>query len=312
RACNNILVAVMFSPSAILLCTAFAADGLQPNTAAVDGARFQPAYFHHVRAGAMLSLFPIAGGKATDVTLPAGLQNYNLISFGFDGECVYLQMPHPQLRNYADGLVKVEFRPTRLSPVPGTAGIGDVWSLTSSSASSRLFVSASGGPTHECGAYEVDPQAAAHRPLRVGRYPDCGGAVGPISPDGKKLLSRQGDRLYLLNIETGATQPLGKGSGSWSPDGRWIAVSGAKRTTLIDVKDLTRRRRLAASGVDDRLAWSPDSKRLLFAKRACLLADDFESLVVLDVESGAKHEVLSSHCAVSSSSVGWADPEVIR
>jgi dipeptidyl aminopeptidase/acylaminoacyl peptidase len=154
--------------------------------------------------------------------------------------------------------------------------------------------------------------------------------MGSISQDGKRVLSTNSlprtpgsppsvERLSLLDLETGATQSLGEGRGSWSPDGRWIAVSGHGRIELIDASNTSHRKKLGASGVNDNLLWSPDSKQLLFAKhemRCSFLylfqVDDSESLEVVDVESGKRHAIQSAHCGVSSSTVGWIDPEGIR
>ena len=178
---------------------------------------------------------------------------------------------------------------------------------------------ASGGWDHPCGAYEIDPDSGTHRPLRIGHGPNCGGANGPISPDGKRVLSSDGKHLNLYDLETGATQTLGEGIGSWSPDGRWIAAAGRGQIVLIDANNPSRRKKLGSSGVDNHLIWSPDSKQLLFVKQEqrcnfllLFQVDDSESLEVVDVETGKRHAIPSGHCAVSSSSVGWIDSESAR
>ena len=82
---------------------------------------------------------------------------------------------------------------------------------------------------------------------------------------------------------------------------------------LIDAKNLSRPRKFGASGVNDILVWSLDSKRLLFAKREwrCFLLDDFESLVALAVETGKRRMIGTARCRVTSSGGGWIDLEVI-
>jgi len=271
----------------------------------------------------VLNLFPLDLGKSSDVALPPLAPSDFLLSFGPDSKSIYFG----SLASPASGITKIEFGPTRKSIVPGSAGLV-ITSLTGS-LSGRIVVSASDQASHQCGAYEIDPVAGTHRPVRVGDDSNCGGAIGIISPDGKNLLSTHSlhrtpgsppsiERLSLFSLETGATQSLGVGRGSWSPDGRWIAVSGSGRIVLIDANNLSHRKKLGASGVDDHLIWSPDSKRLLFVKQESrcrilhLFPVDEESIEVVDVETGKRQAIPSAHCAVYSSAIGWVDAEAVR
>lgn len=303
------------SCAALVLLVVTARGGLSLQGASLDASRFEVAYFHPVEGRRVITLFPLISGKALDVELPvAPASVINLISFSSDGRSAYLQIPSAAVLSRTDALFKVEFGPTRQSPVPGSDGLGDISSLTISPRSGRIFVSASGGRDHLCGAYEIDPAIGTHRPLRVGAAPSCGGAMGSISPDGKHVLSTEGQQLRLVDLETGAAQPLGVGRAKWSPDGRRIAVSSQGRVVLIDALNLSQRKKLGSSGVGDNLVWSPDSTQLLFMQqdRRCFLLDDFASLVVLDVETGRRSVVGASRCSVTSSAVGWFDPAVLR
>jgi hypothetical protein len=296
--------------AAVLIAVAGAPSGPKPNAAGSETSHFVAAYFHPIGGDeSLLTLFPLAPAKAVDVSLPHGISSCYLISFGPDSKSMYLGDP---TINGTDGVIKVEFGPTRKSIVPGSAGLSVAFLTVAQSG--RVFVSAGDRRNHQCGAYEIDSDTATHHPVRVGDPPGCAGASGPISPDGKEVLSRDGEHLSLLDLNTGATQSLGAGWGSWSPDGRWIAVSGQRQIVLIDAMSPSRRRNLGASGVDDHLVWSPDSKRLLFAKqeRRCFLLGDFENLEVVDVETGKRHAIQSAHCAVTSSAVGWIDPEAVH
>lgn len=308
--------------SIVLLAMAVA---LEPSVA--GGERFVAAYFGGGQP--VLSLFPLDSGKTADISLPLGRATINLISFAPDGTAAYLQEPAAGVLNRPDPLVKVEFKPTRLSPVPGSEGLGNIYSL-SVSRSGRIFVSASAGRDHPCGIYTIDPDAGTHRLLRAGRGPNCEGAIGSLSPDGKKLLSIYSpprapggppsiEQLSLLDLDTGAIQFLGTGFGTWSPDGQWIAVSGLGRIVLIETSNLSHRKKLGAASVDDHLVWSPDSTRLLFVTRdaGCSFlhlfqVDDSESLEVVDVGTGKRHAIQSGHCAVTRSAVGWIDSEAAR
>ena len=140
--------------------------------------------------------------------------------------------------------------------------------------------------------------------------------MGPISPDGKRLLNYKGNRLNLLDLETGAMHSLENGleEGNWSPDGRWIAASGSGRNVRIDAMNISQRRNLGRqSGFANQLEWAPDSKHLLLLKSApWACGGQFESLEILDVESGKRSMIKSSHCAVSYPYIGWIDPESVR
>jgi WD40 repeat protein len=294
-----------------------------PLNAASGDSRFVAAYFSPLGGGqTVLNLFPLESGKASEVAIPPVPATINLISFAPDGRSAYLQVPSAAVLNLPDALIKVEFSPVRQSPVPGSGGLGEIYSLTVSPRSGRIFVSASGGKDHQCGAYEIDPDAGTHRPLRVGDGPSCGGGMGIISPDGREVLTGDGDHLLIvLDLETGARKPLGTRAetASWSPDGRWIGVSVSGRIVLIDAGNPSHRKKLGASGVDGHLIWSPDSKRLLFVKQESrcrflylFQVDDSESIEVVDVETGKRQAIPSAHCAVSKSALGWVDAEAIR
>ncbi len=103
------------------------------------------------------------------------------------------------------------------------------------------------------------------------------------SPDGQQIVfsafrNDQGGREQLFtvnvrtqsvrrltNLSTGATNPV------WSPDGRWIAFVGAvapDRVYLLSAR--TRRAHAVGNATGQDLAWSPDSKQLVFNFRGKL------------------------------------------
>ena len=138
--------------------------------------------------------------------------------------------------------------------------------------------------------------------------------MGSISPDGKKVLSTNGERLHLVDLDAGDAHSLGTGRARWSPDGRWIAASSRGQIILIDSGDLSVRKSLGTSGVNGSLTWSPDSRYILFVEkeRRCFSRGDAESLAIVDVETGTRSVVGSSRCSVTSSAVGWIDTAVLR
>jgi hypothetical protein len=279
--------------------------------AEADFGPFLPAYFS-LGFEPFATLFPPEPGKPTHVSLPQELRGtYNLIAVAPNGQAAYFQMASAWITGHSDSLVKVQVNTMKWEPVPGSGSLGNISSLTVSAASEKLFVSAT-GRNFACGAWEIDPQSGVHHELRVGSDRECGKGSGNISPEGDRVLhiTTEG-RLSVVDLATGAEQQVGKGRGAWSPNSRWIAAADGHEITLIDSRDLSKRRGLGGSGADNHLVWSPDSRHLLFVLRGtkCGRLPDAETLAVIDIETGERKIVSSSRCAVTSSQIGWIDSQ---
>jgi Tol biopolymer transport system component len=122
------------------------------------------------------------------------------------------------------------------------------------------------------------------------------------SPDGRQIVfsafpNNQGGReqLYLLNVRThrlrrlptlatGATNPV------WSPNGRWIAFTGAVAPDQVFLLSARThhvhqlRSRAGGKVTGQGLAWSPDSTRLAF--------NAVGPLTVFDLQTGQFHMVV--------------------
>ena len=306
----------------VLAVTVVSVSGWGLQTVKTDSSSFCAAYFQPTYgrdSRPLLILFPTVG-PAADVALPVGLPtDFRVIAFSSDGKAVYGQRTDPL--DPSEGITKIEFKPTRQSIVPGSVGLGTIWYLTESRQSGKIFVTgwSKHRGTGECGAFEIDPGAGTLRALRVGIHPACGGANGPVSPDGRRVIS-EGGKLSVLDLETGAVQAL-KGTnantrsnqGTWSPDGRWIAAVHDGRIALIDGADTSRRTNLGASG-NGLVQWSPDSKYLLLSKSElrCAPALYSQSLEVVDVETRKRSVIKNSHCRISVPVVGWVDAKSVR
>jgi hypothetical protein len=271
----------------------------------------------------VLSLFPLQGRKV-DVPLSTDLGKHGVVEF-VNGRVLFVQSTVPRV----DGsLLKIEFNPLRQTVVPGSTGFGVIWHVTVSNSSGRIYVSGysnSLGP-YQCGSFEIDPTAGTSRTLRSGTSPGCGGAGGPVSPDGKKAVGYKGKELGIVDLQTGAVQAVNGVSagnlpdfgswtsdGSWSPDGKWLAAVSGGKVILIDAMNPSHHRSLGAAG-DAGLVWSPDSKYLLLQRSqlSCGLLSMSESLEALEVGTGKRTMIKSSHCEVYAGWHGWVDPAAVQ
>ena len=149
--------------------------------------------------------------------------------------------------------------------------------------------------------------------------------MGGISPDGGKMLVQRGNGLAIIDLATGAAVPLGNGlwKGAWSPDGRWIAAlqldprseqpgPRLSRTIRIDAHDFSQRRDMGGES-DVTVAWSPDSRYLLYSewRPPCSHGDD-PTLLTMDIESGERVIVKESRCKVNGSRrIGWVSLDAL-
>ncbi|MGO9270830.1 MAG: PDZ domain-containing protein [Terriglobia bacterium] len=104
-----------------------------------------------------------------------------------------------------------------------------------------------------------------------------------ISPDGKRaLLSARGD-VFTVPAKEGSIRNLTRTPGirerdaAWSPDGRWVAYvsdrTGEDELYVVPQDGMGPETRITSDGAMYRLApaWSPDSKKLLYANKDCRL-----------------------------------------
>jgi hypothetical protein len=286
-----------------------------------DPMDFCPASVHRGEDGQVLTLFP-PQGNTIDIPLPPESKALRIVASA-KGKTLFASSTLPLGQNH---LVRFDFKPTRQAVVNGATGFGQIWGLTLSSTSDKLYVYGSfkTDAAWECGAFEIDPTAGSQRPLHIGK--NCGGGGGgPVSPDGTRIVSYQGKQLTIVDLDTGATQIVrgvsaGAFSGgtwisdcAWSPDGRWVAAVRDGKIVLIDATNVAHHRSLGSAG-DAPVVWSPDSKYLLFRKSqpSCALTFYFESLESLEVQTGKRGTVKSSHCEVSADWYGWVDPPAVQ
>lgn len=274
---------------------------------------YVPAYFEHIPTKPpALTIFP-AAGAAVRVPLPVDLpEQFRLIGYSNDGKTIYGQ----EIDSW-DGIIKVQFGPLHQGLIAGSAGFGTVSSIVSLMPSGRILVSGlfKGRGTVDCGIFEIDTNTRGARRLFEGKFPDCGGI---ISPDGKRSVQFPGNRLSIVDLDTGTVHPIGEGlsGATWSPDGRWIAAVAATSKgaslVLIDANQTTLRRNLGPTK-DSQAQWSPDSKYLLIARPQGLqCGPDLWSLETISVATGKRTEVKSAHCRIFQNGTGWLDRNSVR
>jgi len=296
----------------IAIVTALAMGSEESLKSAASESAYCPAYFQASQGLSnepMLTLFPWVGPESS-IPLPTALKtNFRIISFGPDGRSLFGQKA--RFNGLSVPITKIDFTPLRESEVPGSDQVGTIWYLTISSSSEALLLSGWSTRGGECGAFELDSKDGTLRRLRVGAYPECGGAAGPVSPDGRYALISKKNGLTKIQLDTGAIRLLGSDlkGGVWSPNGRWIAAkSAAGKIALIDELEQPRRKDLGKAS-EGPIVWSPDSKYLLISKSelSCALNLYGGTLEIVNVQTGKRTSLKSSHCRILDGAFGWVE-----
>jgi WD40 repeat protein len=246
-----------------------------------------------------LKIFPLVG-EVISVPLPFRLGRS---AFSPDGRSI----------NTARGkLSKIEFGPVRVSAVLGTEGF-DVSGLAISKNDEKVLISGARtqGDSKNCGMFEIKSvDATVRKVISSGCDYTTAWTELSLSPSGERAVARHNGRIEIIDIARGATTPLDSAyeAAEWSPDGKWIAVLGGRGSTfwLVDPANLASRRDLGTGGG---VHWSPDSRYLLsFTDRGF---DPYtSSMETLEVATGTKSEVKSSHCQIVGGVSGWIRTEI--
>jgi len=292
--------------------------GLLPGQGQFVPANFKDAGSHD------LVLFP-ANGAASVINIPFPLW---AVKFGGDGRTLYSSLDYDQRKKLEGrpGLVRIDFSPTRSTPVAGTQGflIKD-FAVTQDHRKVVISGNHRDGRVEQCGLFEITVSTGVARHALA--EPDCNYRWTwtnlTVSPDGTRAAATYGNtqtdlkyRLDLIDLVQGTTKSLGDlDRPVWSPDGKWIAAIewNRRRLILLDASDFTRRRDLGSTIV---AAWSPDSRYLAvwgYGSRKCGVGWDVEppaSLEILDVALGKRLLVSSSECQLVTGAIGWISPEI--
>jgi hypothetical protein len=279
----------------------------------VGQGEFYPANVTNLDGAYELRLFP-PDKPANVIKIPRGWP----VKFAGDGRSLYAAV--------SSSLTRIEFDPVRSTPVPGTQGFGPINDFAVTPDQRKIVISGhrreDGG--EKCGLFEITVSTGVARPVLAA---DCNYHWSwtdlTISPGGDRAVASYGNthtdhnyHMDLIDLAHGTTKSLGDlSSGTWSPDGKWIAAIewNRKRLILLDGNDPSHRRDVGSTfGV----AWSPDSRYLLiwtlhFLK--CGIGIDVEppaSFEVLEVATGKRSLIRSSQCQLISGPIGWVSSDV--
>jgi hypothetical protein len=221
------------------------------------------------------------------------------------------------------GIAKIEFNPVRITTLPGSAAFFVIRGFAVPLSEDTVLISgARSDATGTCGIFELSMPTGGLRAV----LPSVDCATGSpwrvlgLSPNGVEAMVLGANRhVSLLDVASGTLTPLGAElwSGSYSPDGNWIAALrlGApqipSRTILIDRNDLSQRRDLGGLN-DDEVVWSPDSRLILHAvPRPGCASQNPLALEVLDAATGKRVIVKNSVCqAGADRMIGWISSDV--
>jgi len=203
----------------------------------------------------------------------------------------------------------------------GSEAFSAIWYRTTSKETGAVFLSGF-SPDKGCGTFSWENGALVT--LLAGPAFECGGGGGEVSPDGRRLLGYAAGDLAVIDLDTRAIQTIRGVKGlmredvtwkkrvRWSPDGRWIVAAPENgKIVRIDSGYLSKHR--VFGGSQGPPVWLPDSRRIVYTKPQlkCWLSPYFESLEVLDLESGRRHIVRGSSCKIGGFNA-WFDPATIQ
>jgi len=302
----------------IALVSASAAQGAEPiadqfsvATYASDG----------VDVNSRLVVFP-SDRKEFSIPLPLTLR---YVVYGASGQSLYATAfkKNPDARSFSTlpGLLKIELTPVRVSAIPGIDLVIDRFAVSRKEDRILFAANRSDSGRNVCGVFELDLSDGNLR--SVLQTTDCRAGfpwrVFDLSPNTPEALISADRRLATLDLTSGKVTPLGSElwTGSYSPDGKWIAAIELHNprpptTILIDRQDFSRRRDLRES--NDEVVWSPDSRFLLHAvyRPACPSQNPL-ALETLEIETGKRLTLKNSICNTGSGrDIGWVDSKIGR
>jgi WD40 repeat protein len=251
-----------------------------------------------------LIVFPIEG-EAFSVSLPLVVAPF---AFTGDGKTLYGAVNSLKTLAGTERLSRIQFNPTRTSPVAGSSRLTQVYSVAVSQHQDKLVVVAGLKEKLGCGIIELSLLDGSLKEIVFDA--SCQPSDAPshweylnLSPDGKRATAYRRHMLEMIDLASGTIQRLGERfmEAAWSPDGNWLAALEASRTgrtILMDPNTLEARRSLPRS----QCQWSPDS--------LYILQDHGGTLQAIEVATGRTKVIVSSKDKVAEVSTAWVSSEI--
>jgi hypothetical protein len=258
-----------------------------------------------------LVVFPFYG-KSFDVPIHSASGEFVLSS---DGGSVYGSCSQRLGADAADEqstitLCKIDLRAGTTTLLPGSSGLRVDSFAVSDHGDRILFSGADPQGGDAFGLFELRlPEGRVRSIVRQSdKSPQSQWMNLSLSPDNERAVATHEGRLELINMRNGSTEPLGAElfMAAWSPNGKWLAAvekGQSGRTIVMDAKTLVRLRTLGTSELD----WSPDSRYILGVEACGPYSGTFDAM---NVETGERAVIESSHCRVNQATTGWVRSDV--
>lgn len=252
-----------------------------------------------------LVVFP-AEGEAFSVPLPLVVSYF---AFTWDGKTLYGGVFNRRSSDpRTEPLCKIQFNPTRVTPVPGSARLTQIYSVAVSQREDKIVVAGGLRGKLGCGIIELNLLDGSIREVLFDISCQPQDVLSwwvrlNLSPDGKHATAYRRHKLEMIDLVSGTVQSLGERfmEAAWSPDGKWLAGLEEKwtgHTILLDPNTLKAIRTLPQS----QCQWSPDSRYILH--------HDGATLRTIEVANGRRKIIASSKNKVAEVSTAWVSSEI--
>ena len=257
--------------------------------------------------GGKLSPYPIfvvfpEAGEPREIDIPMVIN----LKVGGRGRTLY------GLMSGRSGIQKIDLSTLDIETVNGSQSISPIRDYAPLSNHDDFVVAGYNASSKDCGLYLLSGRTGVKRTTRE-RIP-CPTGLNGLSPSADMttvIITCAEDRrshVRIFDLKGGTDREMiGYEHATWSPDGKWIAAFDGRRIHLLNPVTLRPIRSLG-KGFAETLSWSPDSKYLLVGWPFC--GAYFFALSSVDVNTGKRSEIKSSHCRAQGQGYWYIDPKV--
>jgi hypothetical protein len=160
-----------------------------------------------------LVVFPVKG-DSFEVPLPLVVSPF---AFTWDGKTLYGAVVNGKTAGDpgTERLCKIQFNPTRVTPVRGSARLTQIYSIAVSQREDKIVVAGGLRGKLGCGIIELSLSDGSLREVLFDVNCQPMGALSHwgflnLSPDGKRATAYRSHKLEMIDLATGTAQPLGE------------------------------------------------------------------------------------------------------